>query len=162
MRDILPGEELTVSYIEGMIPYSERQERLTTWGFKCACHACSADLAHIAASDARVKQITDIEDDLEKIVGSGGDIPKDIGDRLVELYKEERLDNYIAHAYTKAALLKSMLGDEEATRRYASLAVAALEREYGPGSKDGEAMRELAEKWEEHWSWGIRMGGWKL
>lgn len=162
VRDILAGEELTVSYIEGTIPYSERQERLVSWGFKCACHACTQDLSHISQSDARLRAISEIEDQLEEIIKSGGEIPGDIGDRLVNLYVEERLDNYIAHAYTKAALLKSMVGDRDATKKYARLAVEALEREYGPDSKDGLAMEELAEETEEHWSWGIRMGGWAM
>lgn len=162
VRDVLPGEELTVSYIEGTIPYSERQERLDSWGFKCACHACSQDLSQISQSDARVKAIADIEAELEAKMRSGEDFSRDIGDRLVNLYKEERLDNYIAHAYTKAALLKSMVGDMDAAKKYANLAIEALEREYGPDTKDGDAMRELAEKTEEHWSWGIRMGGWAM
>lgn len=162
VRDIPAGEELTVSYIDGMIPYAERQERLDSWGFRCACHVCSRGLAEIAASDARVKEIAKIEADLEEKVGSGGEIPRDMGGRLVRLYEEEMLDSYLAHALTKAALLASMVGDAEKTKEYSLLAVEALEREYGPGSKDGVAMLDLAEKMEEHWSWGIRMGGWKM
>jgi len=162
VRDIPAGEELTVSYIDGMIHYAERQERLDSWGFKCACHVCSQGLPEIAASDARVKEIAKIEEDLEKKVGSGEEIPRDMGDKLVRLYEEEMLDNYLAHALTKAALLASMVGDREKTREYALLAVEALEREYGPGSKDEVAMLDLADNMEEHWSWGIRMGGWKM
>ncbi|KAM7211703.1 SET domain containing protein [Rhypophila decipiens] len=162
VRDILPGEELTVSYIEGTIPYAERQERLESWGFKCACHACTQDLSQIAQSDARLKAITGIEEELEQLVKSGDDFPQDIGDRLVQLYVDERLDNYIAHAYTKAALLKSMIGNKKDAIKYANMAVEALEREYGPDTKDGDAMRGLAERTEEHWSWGVRMGGWAM
>ncbi|KAK3329982.1 hypothetical protein B0H66DRAFT_542503 [Apodospora peruviana] len=162
VRDIEKGEELTISYIEGMIPYAERQERLESWGFKCACDACKADSAlEIAASDGHLKEIERIEAELEEKIGNKEDIETDTPDRLIKLYLDEKLDSYVAHAYTKAALLSSMFGDEEKTTRYAMLAVEALEREYGPNTKDAESMLGLAEKPTEHWSWGIRAVGWK-
>ena len=40
IRDIEAGEELTVSYILDICGRSERQARLSKWGFECTCPAC--------------------------------------------------------------------------------------------------------------------------
>ena len=37
VRDIHPGEELTLSYIFLQTVKSDRQEQLSTWGFNCSC-----------------------------------------------------------------------------------------------------------------------------
>ncbi|CAI4219244.1 unnamed protein product [Parascedosporium putredinis] len=42
LRTIYPGEELTVSYINGLRPYKKRRAALKrSWGFACSCPVCS-------------------------------------------------------------------------------------------------------------------------
>ncbi|KAK7529650.1 uncharacterized protein J3D65DRAFT_174555 [Phyllosticta citribraziliensis] len=54
LRDILPGEEITASYVDLLKSFSERKEKLRNgYGFDCDCVVCSANDEVIAASDAR-------------------------------------------------------------------------------------------------------------
>ena len=39
-RDVVEGEELTISYVDIFLPSRKRKERLRSWGFECACALC--------------------------------------------------------------------------------------------------------------------------
>ena len=39
-QHIAAGEEVTISYIDETLPYSERQEALQDYGFQCRCPLC--------------------------------------------------------------------------------------------------------------------------
>ncbi|KAL2138647.1 hypothetical protein VTI28DRAFT_6462 [Corynascus sepedonium] len=179
VRDIPAGEELTVSYIYGMVPRAERLEQLREWGFTCTCPQCTLSDRESGASDNRIRQIKMLEDEIESLMsaaasnrrrrrqrGSGAEgggstenedvaLRPEMGSKLIELYLEERLDAYLTPAYTRAALLYSMFGHEERARNYAREAVGALEREKGPRAGDLPSMRRLAENPRSHWSWGV-------
>lgn len=61
LRDVEEGEELTISYIEELMPYTTRQERLKTmYLFNCACAACSLDETARAESDRRRAKIMEL------------------------------------------------------------------------------------------------------
>ena len=66
LRTILPGEEITISYID---PAQKRKARLhalkESWGFPCGCSSCSATSTVHSASDDRISQIEDIREELE-------------------------------------------------------------------------------------------------
>ncbi|KAK3388099.1 hypothetical protein B0T20DRAFT_109278 [Sordaria brevicollis] len=155
VRTIAVGEELTISYIDGLLPRQARQERLQDWGFECTCSLCSASAEEVEASDKRIQDIKDLEEEMDKAVG-GGDLTTEMGERLVKLYREEGLETYIGHAYTKAALIYAMFGVEEKAKEYATLAADAMAMELGEEAGDVVAMRQLAERPEEHWAWEIR------
>ncbi len=159
MRDIHPGEELTISYIYGQTPRSERQSQLREWGFTCSCSQCTLGASESGASDARIRHIKALEDEIEALMARGPAAAEgmrpEMGGKLVEMYVAERLDAYLAPTYTRAALIYSMFGNEERAREYAVEAVAALERETGPWAKDIESMERLAEDPNTHWSWGV-------
>lgn len=125
------------------------------WRFNCTCSLCSSSPSEIAASDARIQAIRDLEEELDKAVG-GGDLTTEMGERLVKLYREERLQTYIGHAYTKAALIYAMFGVEGKAKEYAGLAADAMAMELGEEAGDVVAMRELAERTREHWAWEVR------
>lgn len=153
VRDIAPGEELTISYIDGHMSRAERQSRLGDWGFKCTCPHCSMSAEDVAASDKRMDEIYAIEDDLEKQVSAGVIIDPGLGDKLVRLYEAEKFDSYIGQALTRAALVHSLLGNEKEATSYADKAYEALAREHGEWNKDAKAMKLLAENPTKHWSW---------
>lgn len=44
LRDVRPGEELCISYVEEKDEVINRREALKEWFFKCACKKCEADL----------------------------------------------------------------------------------------------------------------------
>ncbi|KAH6650504.1 hypothetical protein F5144DRAFT_637353 [Chaetomium tenue] len=158
VRDIPAGDELTISYIYGRAPHSTRQSQLREWGFACSCQQCTLNTTETGASDNRIRQIKALETEIERIISTRGaaaaELRPEMGGKLVELYRAERLDAYLAPAYTRAALIYAMFGEEERAREYAAEAVAALERETGPGAKDGESMRRLAREPRGHWAWG--------
>jgi hypothetical protein len=158
VRDIPAGEELTVSYIFGKTPRARRLSQLSEWGFTCQCSQCTLPTRESGASDIRIRLIKELEDEIEKIMGrpGGKGVKPEMAGKLVELYREERLDAYLAPTYTKAALIYSMFGNEERAREYAREAVGALERETGPHAKDIASMERLAENPKAHWSWAIK------
>lgn len=44
-RDVLPGEELCISYVDGDGPLKERREQLEAeWFFLCRCTKCVRDM----------------------------------------------------------------------------------------------------------------------
>lgn len=45
LKDIVPGEELTISYIESDNPYEERQNALANYAFRCTCSKCESEIA---------------------------------------------------------------------------------------------------------------------
>ncbi|KAI1136506.1 SET domain-containing protein [Hypoxylon sp. FL0543] len=153
-RDIAPGEELSISYIELMLIREERRSRLRSWGFECACSHCSMSDEDVAASDARLRRIEELETALENF--NETIVTAETGAELVELYEKERLDIYLGQVYTRAALNFALFGEEEKARRYALAAVEAVERESGPDAGDAKAMRVLAENPKRHWTWGKR------
>ncbi|KAI0886750.1 SET domain-containing protein [Annulohypoxylon maeteangense] len=156
-RDILPGEELTISYIDLMLSREERRSRLWRWGFECSCSHCSMSDHEAAASDARLLRIEELEMALENFNETV--VTAETGAELVELYEKERLDIYLGQVYTRAALNFALFGEEEKARKYALAAVEAVERESGQNASDAKAMRTLAENPRAHWTWGRRRKG---
>ncbi|KAK4194846.1 hypothetical protein QBC40DRAFT_187244 [Triangularia verruculosa] len=158
VRNIHPGEELTISYIYGIARRSTRQKELQDWGFECTCSQCTLNSLEMAASDARVKEIKRLEEEIEeKMSKRGEDIKPEMGGKLVEMYLEEKLFAYLAPTYVRAALIYSMFGNEVKAKEYAEEAVGALTREYGTHAKDIQSMRELAADVKGHWSWAIKV-----
>ncbi|KAI0382385.1 SET domain-containing protein [Hypomontagnella monticulosa] len=156
-RDIAPGEELSISYIELMLPREERLERLRKWGFECSCSHCTMSDEKAAESDARLKRIEELETALENF--NETIVTADTGAQVAELYEQEKLDIYLGQVYTRAALNYALFGEEEKARKYAKAAVEAVERESGPDAGDARAMRILAENPKAHWTWGKRRKG---
>ncbi|KAI1659501.1 SET domain-containing protein [Daldinia decipiens] len=156
-RDIEPGQELSISYIELMLPREERRSRLRSWGFECACSHCSMSDEEVAASDARIYRIEELETALENF--NQTIVTAETGAQLAELYERERLDVYLGRVYTRAALNFALFGEEKKAQKYALAAVEAVERELGPNAADAKAMRILAENPKEHWTWGKRRRG---
>lgn len=64
IRDILAGEELSISYDRGE-PSQARQARLRdAFGFDCTCELCSSPAAVLQASDERRKRINQLDDEI--------------------------------------------------------------------------------------------------
>ncbi|KAI1636543.1 hypothetical protein F4809DRAFT_650437 [Biscogniauxia mediterranea] len=158
IRDIKPGEELTVSYLDPFEPRSARQERARHGlGFSCSCSLCSASQKEIDASDARLRSIKRIEDELGDF-GSRLASPALI-EKLVGLYEKEGLGFKMAGAYTLAALNYNLFGMAEPAQRYARMAVEAGRLENGPEAPDVREMQELWDDPKTHWTWDLRRYG---
>ncbi|KAK4143657.1 uncharacterized protein C8A04DRAFT_28649 [Dichotomopilus funicola] len=81
VRDINPGEEITLTYIDPLGLRAARTGRLkNTWGFECACPLCSlgsattgngpedaVGKARSAASDQRIERIIELRQKLQRV-----------------------------------------------------------------------------------------------
>ncbi|CAK7213630.1 hypothetical protein SBRCBS47491_001870 [Sporothrix bragantina] len=157
VRDISPGEELSISYVDLMLPSTERKARLHDWGFECGCRLCK-DLKKEKEADARLEEIARLKTMLD--TGDAA-ISLETGHRLVALYREQPgLGLYIGQqAYTRAALICGLFADEECAVDYARKAVEALHLELGAvvaaSSQDVLSMERLAASPKTHWAWGL-------
>jgi hypothetical protein len=151
VRDIQPGEELSISYLDSFSAREERQDRAQrSWGFKCTCAQCTLPKSEAKASDRRLQAIYDTEN---KLAAGDDKVTPRMAEKLIRLYKEERMDFKISGAYTLAAMNYNMFGNEKMARKYADLAVEAGVVESGPESADVVAMQKLAEDPRAHFTW---------
>ncbi|KAK8049695.1 short/branched chain specific acyl-CoA dehydrogenase [Apiospora phragmitis] len=155
VRDIQPGEELSISYLDSFRVRSVRQARTrASWGFSCGCSQCSLPEAEAEASDARLFSIYQVENQLTDL--KNANVSTSTIETLIALYKEERLDHKIADAYTLAALNYNTFGVEAMAKEYAKLSLEQGLLEHGHDSEDMEAMRILAADPKSHWIWDTR------
>jgi hypothetical protein len=156
VRDILPGEELTVTYVSIRLPRKERRERLHySWGFECTCPHCLLSEEDSDKSDARLAEIEALQEKLDS-PRSVGVRPED-GEKLVQMYRDEKLDIYLGQALARAALNYALFGQEDKARQYGAEAAEAVQREWGPAAGDLPSMRVLAKNPREHWAWERRL-----
>ncbi|KAI0458791.1 SET domain-containing protein [Xylaria acuta] len=155
VRDIGPGEELTLSYLDALQVRSVRQERSrNSLGFSCSCSHCTLSKKESDASDSRLLTISQIESELSDF-NSKTSSPTMI-EEYVALYKRERLEFKIAGAYTLAALNYNLFGKAGMAKKYARLSIEAGLFESGPDAADVQQMEILADDPRSHWSWNMK------
>ncbi|KAK1763728.1 hypothetical protein QBC33DRAFT_458779 [Phialemonium atrogriseum] len=157
-RKVAPGEELTMSYVDPFMPRAQRQEWVDKWKKTgCSCAHCTAggDLGALARSDERLAEIQSIEAVLKEPDSKG--VTTDMLARLVELYKEERLEPRMSDMYELVAINYNNLGYAKRATKYALLAAQAGAVERGADANDIVAMRILAKDPEGHYSWRTRV-----
>ncbi|KZL72484.1 lysine methyltransferase [Colletotrichum tofieldiae] len=156
LRDIIPGEELTLSYIDPMQSREARRERLhSTWGFHCSCHHCTQHRLKTEESDRRIEQIANLRDEFNDYTPASRATPQ-MAELLISLYEQEQNWSLLSEAYTLAAIEFNGVGEPWLATKYARLAV-----EYGlttlwEGHGDVVEMTKLAEDPWSHWSWMLR------
>ncbi|CAH7676277.1 hypothetical protein BY996DRAFT_4577577 [Phakopsora pachyrhizi] len=158
IKDIVPGEELTVSYIPMNSPRKIRQESLKShYGFDCRCSQCSLPERGVIASDNRLLQIEQLTKILTSWKDEGPRPNTAMAEHLIDLYKIENLYAAADVAYTIAALTYNTFGDSYQASRYSSLAIS-----YGLYTReanwlDYEAHVNLEIDPESHWSYNYRV-----
>ncbi|QDS71708.1 hypothetical protein FKW77_008461 [Venturia effusa] len=156
LRTILPGEELTISYIDPALVRSERQEKLElSWGFQCSCSLCTQPEPHTQVSDLRIKRIVALSAELEDYT-SESEATTSMAELLISLYEQERLHGPIAEAYALAAIEFNGVGEAWTAEKYAQLAVQTGLLYGGPTDPDVRVMVELLDDPWSHWSWMLR------
>ncbi|KAK3904118.1 SET domain-containing protein 5 [Staphylotrichum tortipilum] len=122
-RDILPNEEITISYTPFNLPSPARHTALLQkWGFTCTCALCTSPPSLLAASDKRRTTISRLGDKVVKLVSKGN--PEALR-RAAEMYEE------VVHAAEREeGLVPHMGGHYEVLGR---LWIAAGEGERGVG-----------------------------
>ena len=155
VRDIHPGEELTISYVDSFRVHQVRRDRtLRSWGFSCSCPHCSMSAALTNASDNRLWRIYEIEQVLARPTAA---VEEDTIELLLSMYAQERLlGSHGAYVYSLVALYYSSVRREALATKFALLALEQGLLEEGPGWSDVRAMVELLEDPRRHVSWGRR------
>ncbi|KAJ4351518.1 uncharacterized protein N0V89_006861 [Didymosphaeria variabile] len=68
LRDIEPGQEITISYGKVDLKYAERQKLYRdNWGFKCTCNLCASGIYKISESDWRRERFAELHKTLESL-----------------------------------------------------------------------------------------------
>jgi hypothetical protein len=157
LRTIMPGEELSISYID---PAQMRRERLNSlhlsWGFDCSCSHCTQPEPQADASDDRIEQILELREELEDYTSDSEATPG-MAELAVSLYEQERLYGPISEAYTFAAIEYNGIGDVWTAQKYARLAIESGLLYGGPADKDVKQMENLLKDPKAHWSWMLRL-----
>ncbi|KAK4184335.1 hypothetical protein QBC35DRAFT_59785 [Podospora australis] len=125
-RDILPGEEITISYIPLGMPSSYRAKSLGNWHFECSCGLCQAPKQALEASDSRREQIVELYVAMQD--------PSTTHDQLVEMTREfielaqvERLITKIGEYYQVFMRLYYEKGDPQTAKKYGRAALKFAE-----------------------------------
>ncbi|KAK2014798.1 SET domain-containing protein [Colletotrichum eremochloae] len=156
LRDIIPGEELTLSYINPMQSREDRRERLhNTWGFHCSCHHCMQDRLKTEESDRRIEQIAALREEFNDYTPASRATPE-MALLLISLYEQEQNWSLLSEAYTLAAIEFNGVGEPWLATKYARLAVDAGLTTLWEGHGDVIEMTKLIEDPWSHWSWMLR------
>jgi hypothetical protein len=152
-RTIQAGEEITIpcQYLD-LIPYSTlsltildtnilasraaRQKSLSSfWGFKCTCSLCSATDQEVAASDARLGRIMELQRELSDWTPWSEGTPA-MAEELIALYEKENLHAAKAPGHTLAAQSFNAVGNTRMARWHAEYALEAGMITVGPDQGD--------------------------
>ncbi|XMA14635.1 hypothetical protein WAI453_007426 [Rhynchosporium graminicola] len=154
-RDIMPGEELTFSYLDEKQTFSARQEQLEAhWGFKCGCKLCSASEDLRDLSDRRLRRISVLRKTLFSFTPENFDtITPELVLELVSLYESEGLHGAMAEAYMVTSFWYCIWGDILETKKWAALASKNWLVWHAAGEKNQQQMKSLIRRPEDHWCW---------
>ncbi|KAI1747378.1 hypothetical protein F4782DRAFT_552131 [Xylaria castorea] len=156
VRDIQPGEELSVAYIDPILPQVERRKRLKAWGFECSCERCSASATQAAESDQNVIEIQGLWQEVDNYSHSSRATPA-MAERLISLYEEEGLQSRVQEAYYRAALEWIGIGEVEKASEHARLCVKYGTLFKGSGRPFIENMNQLLDNPTSHSHWMFRL-----
>ncbi|TEA14144.1 SET domain-containing protein 5 [Colletotrichum sidae] len=156
VRDINPGEELTISYVDSLSARHVRQDRAKrNWGFGCSCDQCSLPEPLVRDSDNRLWKMWELEHELTNF--ESDDFDENSIEVLINLYEQENLDqSYGSEPYRIAAVNYNSLQKEEQAVEHARIALEQLMMEKGPGHIKTKDMKALLQNPKEHWSWAKR------
>ncbi|KAI3543836.1 hypothetical protein CABS03_11735 [Colletotrichum abscissum] len=126
-KDILPGEELSISYSMLNMLYQDRQKALQEWGFNCTCVLCSSSPEVLAISDAYRRRLSEIFSELEDPVIAGSpSLVAELIDELEDILVKEELTAQAGEFYGIVAGVYRNMGEMELSKKYAKLAVEKL------------------------------------
>ncbi|KAL0765499.1 hypothetical protein CaCOL14_011723 [Colletotrichum acutatum] len=126
-KDILPGEELSISYSMLNMLHQDRQNALQEWGFNCTCALCSSPPEVLAISDAYRRRLQEIFSELEDPVLAGSSsLVAELVDELEDIMVREGLTAQAGEFYGIVAGVYRNMGEKELSKKYAELAVEKL------------------------------------
>ncbi|KAH8664377.1 hypothetical protein BX600DRAFT_512419 [Xylariales sp. PMI_506] len=157
VRDIAPGEELTLSYHNGG-PSSERRAALKQFfGFDCACEGgCALPAAELAASDARLRQAEVLDERIGDPRRARQQPAEALGfcRELRAVHEAEGVaDLRAARLYYDAFQICAMHGDGARAAVFAESARKAREVCQGVDHEEVEALRKLEREPQSFDNW---------
>ncbi|KAI0534918.1 hypothetical protein GGR58DRAFT_29962 [Xylaria digitata] len=155
VRDVQPGEELSVAYIDPVLTRSERMRRLKSWGFECTCERCTANETQVAESDENVLEMQRLWKELDNYSASSRATPA-MAERLISLYNQEGLQSRIQEAHYRAAVEWIGIGEIEKASEHAMICVKYGTLFKGPGRPFIEKMKQLLDSPTSHPHWMFR------
>ncbi|EGF99276.1 uncharacterized protein MELLADRAFT_94773 [Melampsora larici-populina 98AG31] len=157
LRDISPGEELTVSYIQVDVSKETRQGLLSRdYGFECGCSLCSSPLHVAMLSDYRIERLKKLNAILDDWTSASEATPT-MAEYAITLHMLERLDVIMFNAYLRASLAYNAVGNLEKAKMHASLALASGLVSSGPKWIDWADTLKLEQNPETHQSYKSRL-----
>ncbi|KAF2838647.1 SET domain-containing protein [Patellaria atrata CBS 101060] len=158
IRDIKPGEEITVTYVPPEMPSDMRNSLLRNqWNFDCTCSLCAAQDFTLATSDTRLRTIQEYASDLAS-VSNDPELFLEKVERILELYELEDIIAPKARYLELAAYACSQLGLEAATKKYAKKAYDMWDVIAGKDSWEKKGMGALLRDPKAHPSWKYGQG----
>ncbi|RDW70391.1 hypothetical protein BP5796_08788 [Coleophoma crateriformis] len=157
-RTILPGEEITITYINILQPRADRQEVLEmTWHFQCTCPLCTSSDEEVAISDARMQRIHEIHATLADWSPNTMATPE-LAEELITLYELEKLHAAVATGHMFASMAYNAIGDTDRAKQFAERALKAgmVNSGVNGGNSDVDDMRAMLRDAESHWSYLAR------
>ncbi|KAK0648101.1 hypothetical protein B0T16DRAFT_325814 [Cercophora newfieldiana] len=155
VKDILPGEELTISYVDVLQPSTTRNSLLSkTWSFTCTCPRCMLEPHLLEESNSRSQSILSLRRELDDYSTSASPQKAEL---LITLYELEGLQVRIYEAYYRAALEWNGVGDSGRAVRYARMCLDKGLLLRGPNRPFVDNMKELVADPTGHWSWRFRL-----
>ncbi|OHE91877.1 hypothetical protein CORC01_12830 [Colletotrichum orchidophilum] len=128
-KDIMPGEELSISYSMLNMLYQDRQQALQEWGFNCNCAICSSSPEVLAISDGHRRRLQEILSELEDPVLAGSpSLVAELVDELEDVIVIEGLTAQAGEFYDVVARAYGAMGEMGKGRMYAELALEKLVR----------------------------------
>ncbi|KAI1138320.1 SET domain-containing protein [Hypoxylon sp. FL0543] len=127
LKDIEPGEEISITYVPMGKTREERRAGLSKWGFNCTCSLCTGSKAEIAASDYRREKIKELRQEVMKAVEAwDGTKAVKLTHEILELMRAEDLAPLYASQYEIMARLYWKARDTNTATKYAQKSIATL------------------------------------
>ena len=157
--DILPGEEITTSYVNLLAESNKRRDGLLhNWNFDCKCSIHRLSAQHQGLSDMRVEKIVELH---EKLMDWSPPLRMTGTERIeaallyINLCEQERLHGSRVVGLEIAAYAYAAVADRYNAIKYASM---ALEGHISLTSSPDEVRLELGDLMlnpEGHWTWNL-------
>ncbi|EXA29335.1 hypothetical protein FOVG_19159 [Fusarium oxysporum f. sp. pisi HDV247] len=166
IRDIEPGEEITISYDHGGPSTSRKPWLKEQFGFDCDCPVCRLPLVELEKSDKRRKQIQQLDQDIGDPVRMMSRPSASLLNcrSLLQVLKEEFEEDtsiLVARANYDAFQIAIVHGDLARGAVFADRAYQVRLICEGEDSSDTERMQRLAEDPTIHPSFGAYSMRWK-
>ncbi|KAI0827489.1 SET domain-containing protein [Hypoxylon sp. FL0890] len=127
LKDIEPGEEISITYVPMGKTREERRAGLLKWGFNCTCSLCTGSKAEVAASDYRREKIKELRQEVMKAVEAwDGTKAVKLTHEVLELMRAEELAPLYASQFEIMARLYWKAKDTKTGTKYAKMSIDTL------------------------------------